>query len=435
MSVPGVRQKGVTGMHRMSHSAAIVMAGLQIAFAGQRTYAERTPCLSEVTLQGFDICDITGLSANGLVAVGIAIRSSDSSQAFTWSNGSFGNLGGFWVPRTSATATNRDGSVCVGGIAFNGVEWPVAWGRNGTPYEVLSVYFQDPVGNAMFAGASDISDDGTIIVGTAQGQAKRAVRWTSTDNEIIPLPTGAGSSSAYGCSGDGGTVVGDAGFRVSQSSSTYRAFRWTAQAGSQALEELPGTVSSSARATSTDGSAIVGYGNTASSRYAFRWSGARGMEDLGTLPGFMSADALGVSGDGSIVAGACSRSDTYIPNGAFVWTDQNGMQSVASLLLSRGVDLTGWDDLRGVSSISKDGSVIAGVGVFKGKNASFVIRGLFPASCSSDLDGDAAVNSGDLALLLLEFGAADPCSPDLDESGFVDTGDLAIMLLDFGRCS
>jgi hypothetical protein len=54
--------------------------------------------------------------------------------------------------------------------------------------------------------------------------------------------------------------------------------------------------------------------------------------------------------------------------------------------------------------------------------------------CPTDLDANGAVDSADLAQLLLGYGACSDCRSDFDASGFVDTADLALVLLDFGPC-
>jgi hypothetical protein len=55
--------------------------------------------------------------------------------------------------------------------------------------------------------------------------------------------------------------------------------------------------------------------------------------------------------------------------------------------------------------------------------------------CPGDLDGGGSVDTGDLSLLLMSFGAAMPGDPaDLDASGQIDTADLSLMLLSFGDC-
>jgi hypothetical protein len=55
-----------------------------------------------------------------------------------------------------------------------------------------------------------------------------------------------------------------------------------------------------------------------------------------------------------------------------------------------------------------------------------------PLPDASDFDCSGSTDSGDLGLLLLNFGPADPGSPyDLDGSGEVDSGDLGLLLLSF----
>ena len=48
-----------------------------------------------------------------------------------------------------------------------------------------------------------------------------------------------------------------------------------------------------------------------------------------------------------------------------------------------------------------------------------------------DLDGDGVVGGGDIAVMLLDFGACPGCPSDLDGSGEVDGGDIAFLLLLF----
>ena len=55
--------------------------------------------------------------------------------------------------------------------------------------------------------------------------------------------------------------------------------------------------------------------------------------------------------------------------------------------------------------------------------------------CPGDLDHGGSVDTGDLSLLLMSFGAAMPGDPaDLDQSGQIDTADLSLILLSFGPC-
>lgn len=54
--------------------------------------------------------------------------------------------------------------------------------------------------------------------------------------------------------------------------------------------------------------------------------------------------------------------------------------------------------------------------------------------CRGDLDGNGAVDAGDIGSLLLQFGAGTTSAGDLDGSGTVDAGDIGLLLLDFGDC-
>ena len=69
-------------------------------------------------------------------------------------------------------------------------------------------------------------------------------------------------------------------------------------------------------------------------------------------------------------------------------------------------------------------------------NASATIVASGAQRCLADLDGNACVDFGDVATLLLDFGpCSGVCASDLDCNGWVDFGDIATMLLDFGPCS
>ncbi|MCE9620595.1 MAG: hypothetical protein K8R92_11910 [Planctomycetes bacterium] len=56
------------------------------------------------------------------------------------------------------------------------------------------------------------------------------------------------------------------------------------------------------------------------------------------------------------------------------------------------------------------------------------------APCFGDLDGSGEVDSGDVGLMLLDFGPCPGCPSDLDGSGEVDGADIGLLLLGFGAC-
>ena len=83
----------------------------------------------------------------------------------------------------------------------------------------------------------------------------------------------------------------------------------------------------------------------------------------------------------------------------------------------------GWD-----GTVHVDFSAIAGNQYFSTADADTC------AACFGDLDGSGDVGSGDVALLLLDYGPCPGCQADLDGSGNVDFGDVALVLLSTGPC-
>lgn len=55
--------------------------------------------------------------------------------------------------------------------------------------------------------------------------------------------------------------------------------------------------------------------------------------------------------------------------------------------------------------------------------------------CRADLDGSDEVDFGDIAVIMMDFGAGVGSSADLDGSGIVDFGDAALAMLEFGPCA
>src|SRR5262249_51909701 len=135
-------------------------------------------------------------------------------------------------------------------------------------------------------------------------------------------------SVANGVSGNGSVVVG-----WSQSSNgavtpgdRYEAFRWSGGTMS-GLGYLPGGSRSIATGTNSDGSVVVGWGNTnnaSGAPEAFRWTAGTGMVGLGFLPGGSLSQATATNADGSVVVG---NTDSE----AFRWTAGTGMVGLTGL--------------------------------------------------------------------------------------------------------
>jgi probable HAF family extracellular repeat protein len=194
---------------------------------------------------------------------------------------------------------------------------------------------------------------------------------------------------ANAVSADGTVIVGSAKLTDSR-----EAFRWSAEDGMVALEELPGgTPFSAAYDISPDGSVIVGFSNSALGTEACRWTDEEGVVGLGDLDGgdFRST-ATAVSADGFVIVGrgTTETGAPLAPGVAFIWDAESGMRDLRQMLIEDfGLDLDGWS-LRMAAGISDDGSVIVGWGKNPaGHTEGWIVRII------RDEDGDGIPDSVD----------------------------------------
>lgn len=301
-----------------------------------------------------------GVSDDGRVVVGRSENAEGISTAFRWTaeDGLVNLLADVTGDDVTGTAmgASADGSVLVGSFAPNGQgALPFRW-TEATGVVALELSSWED-GNA-----TGLSVDGSVVVGIGipDGGFGEALRW---ENGVAlglgDLPGGDDYSVAWGISGDGAVVVGQAsGVDGSE------AFRWTESSGMQSLGYLPEPGEfpySFALGVSTDGSAIVGQSRSQNGAEAFRWTESGGMEGLGDLAGGgFNSSAYDASADGSVVVGT-GRNDGG--GAAFIWKAEDGMRSLQSVLETEfGVDLTGWT-LTEARAVSNDGLVVVGRGI------------------------------------------------------------------------
>jgi probable HAF family extracellular repeat protein len=266
----------------------------------------------------------------------------------TYAQATFTPLGLFGGVRSEASDISADGSVIVGTTL------------SGSP-PMVSVFRLTPQGATIrptgltlsaFDREPSLSSDGSTVVGTyLSPRGEEAFRCVG-DGAFEPLgdlPGGDFQSRAYGVSADGSVVVG-----TSQPDSEPTAFRWTAAGGMQPL----GTSERSARAVSADGSVVVGGTRSIEGEpgAAYRWTAQSGSIVLPPLPQprFAHAEARAVTPDGEVVVG---YNDFRIGLGgiheeAFRWTEQEGTVSLRSGLWGFTVPF----------DVSEDGSVVVGRG-------------------------------------------------------------------------
>ena len=221
----------------------------------------------------------------------------------------------------AALAISSDGTIIAGFDGDNAEAWNVA------DKSSLSLGFEGQ--------ANGLSADGGTIVGFTPGENGRsaAFSWTSGAGvTVLPYLSGDGTgfldeSKAHDISDDGSVIVGSSQ-AGSDTDFNQRAVRWV-NGSVESLGTLDnGTNTGSfAYGVSADGLTIVGSSNTADSpgQTAFRWTEAEGMSSLGRLNGGNSSEAYAVSADGAVIVGQASDGNAFSASRAFRWTEAGGL--------------------------------------------------------------------------------------------------------------
>ncbi len=203
------------------------------------------------------------------------------------------------------------------------------------------------LGGSVSSSAYGISADGTTIVGTSEtDDGLTAFRWTEAGGmePLGDLTGGIWQSSAWGVSADGSAVVGG-----SRSTNGMEAFRWTSTTGMQPIGDVVGgTFESTLRGISADGTIAVGTCNSVNGKEACKGIDGGGLMGLGDIgSSIFWSEASAVSGDGTVIVGT-GRGNTE----AFRWTSQNGMEPLGVL------DPVNYSSA--ASAVNFDGSIIVG---------------------------------------------------------------------------
>ena len=114
------------------------------------------------------------------------------------------------------------------------------------------------------------------------------------------------------------------------------------------------------------------------------------------------------------------------------------------------IDVTGRDPAQPITMqvqfnmVGKNGTGNEAGSIFTGASTSaykvsqffaFAPNPCVTPACPTDFDGNRVVDSADVALILLDFGACGGCPTDLDLNGVVDSADVSLILLDYGPCT
>ena len=221
-----------------------------------------------------------------------------------------------------------------------------------------------------YGSAWDISRDGSTVVGLywrpgQPGGVAHASAWTATGG-LVDLGSSGNQSRATGANGDGSVVVG---FDENPVTGERRPAVWV----DGVLRVLgPPDGLGEAQAVTPDGSVVVGRQYHAPSRIhaaaMWRWNGKNwgDTEFLGWLPGTLATVgqvvANGVSADGHLIVGWNSFAGDPWNTTGFVWTPEDGMVSVTDFLAGHGIAPDPGFDIRSLTGVTPDGTVILGDG-------------------------------------------------------------------------
>ena len=309
--------------------------------------------LAVVSVEGLQPYPGTGLNygrAFGVNDAGLVVGESvvgpapGQLHAMVWEGGFFptdlGTLGGTF---SSAKAINNSSTIVGMAAVANGEFHAAMWVKIDGTWQIFDL---GTLEGGTTAGASAISDDGTVVgsgdtptgphgfmwrngvmtdigptVGQAQGvndfgqvvgvgdpAANHAVLWSETGGLTDLMVTGQASD----INGSGEV----AGYTVPPSSPSSSAFLWTPQKGRRALGTLGGSVSY-ANAIDRTGVIVGSSENAAGERRAFAWSKGK-MLDLGLLPGYTGSVATAINDANKVVG--ISETGNAGEYRATVWT-------------------------------------------------------------------------------------------------------------------
>jgi probable HAF family extracellular repeat protein len=299
--------------------------------------------------------EAAGVSFDGGVVVGTSTSAAGARRAFRWSRPQGMTALGLLPGGTfsSAKAVSADGAVVTvdadqgSPAATRAARWTVDTGLVALP----------PLRDSPLCAAAGASGDGRTIVGTCLLSGSEAFAWTAQSATVSLGRLGAGSSassSASAVSADAHVIAG-AGHPVLAGAALW------VDGAPMLIGGLPGDTGGVATALSTDGRAAAGASrNPQGLDRAFRWTASAGIEALDQTSASVETFAAGMSGDGRRVVGwatLASQADT-----ALVWIDR-GVHDIADLLApdARAV-FERWSQTR-ARAISQDGRTIVGKGV------------------------------------------------------------------------
>ncbi|HMA97530.1 MAG TPA: hypothetical protein VKP30_32820 [Polyangiaceae bacterium] len=257
LQIPGLRQDYA---YAVSDDGSVVVGGAGVENSAGMGWVW---IAGGATITNAQVSTLVALSGDGKVAAGDHFTESvrSSPLTFTVSTSVIRLLSTLPAHDTNSypTGASLDGRVIVGRCGSTRVEAvPCRWDAAGVPTIV-----GDLPGGDSYGWASDVSDDGIVVVGNSSSSSgTQAFHYNGTRTYGLGFLPGGTHSMANGVSGDGRFVVGTA-----SSSDDHGAFLWDEASGMRSVAdelksrgyELPNTWKvRNANGISGDGKSIVG---------------------------------------------------------------------------------------------------------------------------------------------------------------------------------
>ncbi len=259
--------------------------------------------------------------------------------------------------RISATILGADSTYATQGLWIEGVGWQ----------ELVPPTLPDGgIIDYSYASAWGLSDDGGTLTGLycrpgASAGSAHASMWTDCV-DLVSLGSSNGASRANDADYDGSVIVG---WEEKPNFGNWWPAVWVD--GVKTILSTPGGFTEAA-AVNPAGTIAVGQGYNDSTddhhAAAWRWNGSVWEEELlgflpGTHPYAGTVMANDLTPEGRLIIGY--NAFDYAQATGFIWTEETGMVDVEDLLIDNGVTPEPMFDIRSLTAVSDDGTVV-GIG-------------------------------------------------------------------------
>lgn len=322
--------------------------------------------------------------------------------------------------RVCGNVLNNDGKVEAAIWQVGGVDWQLV-GNLGSNCDINS------------STAWGISGDGQTVVGGVYPTfcTHRAMKWTQGGTMSTLFSWFGWTTRANGANHDGSIVYGwqdiDTGFR--------QGCFWQGNVQTR-IATTAGVRMGEASCCTADGSTVFGFGNfnDGNGQVPYRWTSATKAVPLGPDPEAAPGYATGCSADGNVVSCFFRFGAPAVSGEGYAWINGRGFVALEELAAENGIDVPVGTRLSLPLDVSADGKTIVGSGRDEANQQLIFVLDLHGGGspCVADISGDGVVDGADLGVLLSTWGQSG--QGDLDGNGVIDGADLGNLLVAWGPC-